>query len=69
MSGQAWVKTRAVALFAGTLTLLAGCCSLDRPAPAPVVKVIRGPAPSAGSAEVGRDRGQPDGAPEDAGRH
>jgi len=57
MIRQAWMKTWGAALSAAALTTLVGCCSLDKPAPAPAAKVVPPPAPvySSGCPVVGRD--------------
>jgi hypothetical protein len=59
MARQAWMATWGAALSAVALTVQAGCCSLDRPAPAPVVKVIPAPRYGTGTPGGGRERAKP----------
>jgi len=55
MIRQAWTRTWGAALSAAALTVLAGCCALDRPAAAPAAKVAPAAAYSTGCPVVGRD--------------
>lgn len=56
MGRKGWLKTFGAAVAAAALTVLAGCCSLDKPAaPPPKPVAAPPPPPSTGCPVVGRD--------------